>query len=164
MNKIKTLILLLFVSTSLIAQEIEIPIDVKLEETEDYKNTEQLFIDATEWIVNTPLSENPAKRKEVNAFLMKWMIGSPTVTIELVQGIVPLDCSECLLVFISGWTKYSLENNYSNNTVACATAGAEYTIEFYNKNKSELGSNADMEKLIKQKKKGTLKDYIESKF
>lgn len=68
MNKIKTLILLLFVSTSLIAQEIEIPIDVKLEETEDYKNTEQLFIDATEWIVNTPLSENPAKRKEVNAF------------------------------------------------------------------------------------------------
>ena len=95
---------------------------------------------------------------------MKWMSGSPTVSIELVSGIVPLDCADCLMSFMSGWTKYSLENDYSKNKVECAVAGAENAIEFYEKNKSELGKNSDMEKLIKQKKKGKLKKYIESKF
>lgn len=164
MNTIKTLIFLLFVSANLSAQEVEIPNDLKLENAEDYKNTETLVLNSNEWLLNTPVSENPAKRKEVNAFLMKWMTGSPSVSIELVPGIVPLDCADCLMTFMSGWTKYSLENDYSSNKVDCALAGAENAIEFYEENKSQLGKNSDMEKLIKQKKKGNLKKYIESKF
>jgi hypothetical protein len=69
-----------------------------------------------------------------------------------------------LMSFMSGWTKYSLKNDYSKNKVACALAGAEYAIKFYKKNKSEIGKNADMDKLIKRKNKGKLKKYIESKF
>lgn len=92
------------------------------------------------------------------------MSGSPTVSIELVSGIVPFDCADCLMSFMSGWTEYSLENNYSKNKVECAVAGAENAIEFYIKNKSELGKNSDMEKLIKQQKKGKLEKYISSKF
>ena len=164
MNKIKTLICLLFISTSLLAQEVQIPNDLKLENAEDYKKTEQLVLNSTEWLLKTPISENSSKRKEVNAFLMKWMSGSPTVSIELVSGIVPLDCADCLMSFMSGWTKYSLENDYSKNKVECAVAGAENAIKFYKQNKSELGKNSDMEKLIKQQKKGKLKKYIESKF
>ena len=158
------LICLLFVSTSLLAQEVKIPNDLKLENAEDYKKTEQLVLNSTEWLIKTPISENASKRKEINAFLMKWMSGSPTVSIELISGIVPLDCADCLISFMSGWTKYSLENDYSKNKVECAAAGAENAIEFYEKNKSELGKNSDMEKLIKQKKKGNLKKYIGSKF
>lgn len=154
----------MFISTSLLAQEVNIPKDLKLENAEDYKKTEPLVLRATEWLVKTPVSENPDKRKEINAFLMKWMTGSPTVSIELVPGIVPLDCADCLMLFMSGWTTYSLENNYSKNKVDGAVAGAENAIEFYLNNKSELGKNSDMEKLIKQQKKGKLPKYIESKF
>lgn len=154
----------MFVSTSLLAQEVNIPKDLKFENAEDYKKTEPLVLRATEWLVKTPVSENPDKRKEINAFLMKWMSGSPTVSIELVSGIVPLDCADCLMSFMSGWTTYSLENNYSKNKVDGAVAGAENAIEFYLNNKSELGKNSDMEKLIKQQKKGKLPEYIESKF
>ncbi|WP_445749235.1 hypothetical protein [Polaribacter sp.] len=164
MNKIKLLICLLFISTSLLAQEVEIPRDLKLKSAEDYKNTEPLVLNSIDWLLITPISENQVKRKEVNAFLMKWITGSPTVSIEIVSGIVPIDCSDCLMSFLSGWTKYSLENNYSKNKVECAIGGAEYAIAFYLKNKSELGKISDMEKLIKQQKKGNLKKYIESKF
>ena len=164
MNKIKMLICLLFVSASLLAQNVDIPSDLKLENAEDYKKTEHLVLNSTEWLLKTPISENPSKRKEINAFLMKWMSGSPTVSIELVSGIVPLDCADCLMSFMSGWTKYSLENDYSKNKVECAVAGAENAIEFYKKNKSELGKNSDMEKLMKQQKKGKLKKYIKSNF
>ncbi len=163
MNKIRSLVCLLFVSMSLIAQEVEIPKNLYLERAEDYKSTEQLFLNATEWLLNTPVSDNPTKRKEINAFLLKWMSGSPTVSIELVSGIVPLTCAECLMSFMSGWTKYSLENNYSKNKVDGAVAGAENAISFYMKNKEEIGKSAEMEKLIKQQKKGKLIEYIESK-
>ena len=157
MNKIKMLICLLFVSASLLAQNVDIPSDLKLENAEDYKKTEHLVLNSTEWLLKTPISKNPSKRKEINAFLMKWMSGNPTFSIELVSGIVPLDCADCLMSFMSGWTKYSLENDYSKDKVECAVAGAENAIEFYKKNKSELGKNSDMEKLMKQQKKGKLK-------
>lgn len=158
------LICILFASTSLAAQNVEIPGNLKLETAEDYKQTEQLVLSATDWLLNTPVSEEPNKRQVINAFLMKWMIGSPTVSIELVPGIVPLECADCLIVFMSGWTKYSLENDYLKDKVKCALAGAENTIKFYKKNKSELGENSDMDKLIKHQKKGKLKNYIQSKF
>lgn len=155
---------LLFVSTSSFAQDVNIPMDLKLENAEDYKKTEQLVLNSIEWLSKTPVSVNPNKRKEINAFLMKWMSGSPTVSIELVAGIVPLDCADCLMSFLSGWTKYSLENNYEKDKVKCALAGAENAIEFYKMNKSEIGKNSDMEKIIKQQKKGKLEKYIKSKF
>jgi len=164
MNKIKMLICLLFVSTSLFAQDVEISSDLKLETPEDFKKTEQLVLNSTEWLLKTPISENPDKRKEINFFLLNWMTGSPSVSIELVSGIVPLDCADCLMLFMSGWTKYSLENDYSKDKVECAVAGIENAIEFYKRNKSELGKNSDMEKLIKQQKNGKLKTFIKSKF
>lgn len=164
MKTITTLTCLLIMGTSLFAQQLEIPNDLKLEVAEDYKKTEQLVLEATEWLLNTPVSENAKKRQEINAFLMKWMSGSPTVTIELIDGIVPYDCSDCLMSFMSGWTKYSLENGYSKDKIAGALAGAENAIEFYKKNKSVLGKNSEMERLIKNQKKGKLREYIESLF
>lgn len=164
MKKYLPLFSFLFLSTHLFAQNLEIPNDLKLEVAEDYKNTEQLVIDSGEWLLNTPLSENPEKRKQINAFLMKWLSGSPTVSIELTSGIVPFDCADCLMSFLSGWASYSLQNNYSKDKIACAVAGAEQALAFYEKNKPVLGKISDMEKLKKQQKKGKLKKYVESKF
>lgn len=164
MKTLSTFIVLLFISCNLLSQDLDLPANIQLDKVEDYKNSESLFLDATNWLVNTPLSENPQKRREVNGFVMKWLTGSPTVSIELVSGIVPLECADCLMAFMSGWAKHSLENNYSKNKIDGAIAGAENAIEFYTKNKASIGKDADMEKLIKQKDKGKLKKYIKSKF
>ncbi|WP_157491688.1 hypothetical protein [Flammeovirga sp. SJP92] len=160
----KAFFILLFVSTNLWAQNVEIPSNVKFESADDYKKTEQLVLEATDWLLKTPISEEAKKRNEVNDFLMKWMGGSPSVSINLVPGIVPFDSPDCLMSFMSGWVKYSLQNNYSKDNVECAVAGAQNSIEFYIKNKAQLGKNSDMEKLVKQDKKGKLKSYIEQKF
>jgi hypothetical protein len=138
--------------------------NIQLKTKEDFAKYETKVIEDINWLINTPLNQDKQTRKDKNAFLIKWITGSPTVSIELVSGIVPLECAECLLSFMSGWTKYSLENDYSKNKIDCALAGAEYAIKFYEKNKFELGKNADMDKLIKLKNKRKLKKYIESKF
>ena len=164
MKKIIPLFVLLFISTILISQEVEIPNNLSLKKAEDFKKAEPLVLQSIDWLSQTPVSENTTKRKEVNGFLMQWISGSPSVTIELISGIVPLDCPECLMSFMTGWTKYSLENNYSKNKLECVLAGVENAIGFYTSNKSEIGKNSDMEKLIKMKTKGKLKKFVESKF
>lgn len=138
--------------------------NIQLKTKEDFAKYETKVIEDIDWLMNTPLNQKSQTRKEKSAFLIQWLTGSPTVSIELVPGIVPLDSPECLVSFMGGWTKYSLKNNYSKNKIDCALAGAESAIEFYEKNKSELGKNSDMKKLIKQKNKGKLKKYIKSKF
>lgn len=162
-NKL-TIILLLCLAMNLTAQEIQIPDDIQLESKKDFQDHEKLVLQSIEWIQNTPLSQNPSKRREINAFLMKWMSGTPSITIELVSGLVPLECSECLMLFMSGWTKYSIENNYSQDKLKCALAGVEMTVAFYEKNKSELGKKSEMEKLIKRKKKGKLEKYVAAQY
>jgi hypothetical protein len=153
-----------FMSLSTTAQNIDIPEDVTLKVAEDYQKYESLVLESINWLSETPINLNPSKRKEVNTFLMKWMTGSPTVSISLVEGLVPLDCPDCLMAFLSGWTKYSLENNYSDDKVKCAIAGIENAINLYNKNKSTIGKNSDLEKLIKKMNSGKLEKYVESKF
>ncbi len=163
----KNLLLIAFLSAfclSLNAQEFEIPDTIALNNEADYKKHETNVLNAINWVQATPIGEQKNKRKEVNAFLFKWMSGSPNVTIELSQDLVPfMDCSDCLVSFMNGWTKFSLENNYSKNKLDCALAATNHTIEFYTKNKNELGKIDSIEKLSKRKSKGKLKAYIKSK-
>lgn len=62
MEKIKLLVLLLFISTNMIAQEVKIPHDLVFENAEDYKKTESLVLKSVDWLLNTPVLENIEKR------------------------------------------------------------------------------------------------------
>jgi hypothetical protein len=99
----------------------------------------------------------------VNAYLMQWMTGTPTVSIEVSQAVAPfMACADCLMAFLAGWTKYRLENDYSKDRLAGTMAGITHTIAFYESNKKALGRKAEIEKLIKKNKKGELEGYIKS--
>src|SRR5690606_35902015 len=150
-------------SFGLTAQEFNVPANVSYESEADYFNQEQQVLSAIDWLMTTPVSEQQAKRKSVNAYLMQWMTGSPNVTIEISQAVVPfMECADCLMAFLAGWTKYSLENEYSKDRFASAMAGINQTIVFYESNKKALSRNAELEKLIKKQKKGELESHIQS--
>lgn len=129
---------------------------------EDYAKYEEKFIKDFNWIFETPIGVNPTKRKKTNTFLMQWMIGSPNVSIELSEKIVTyMDCGDCLMIFMGGWTKYSLGTNKFSKLEA-NLVGTESVIEFYMFNKSKIGKNNKIEKFIKLKEKGKLEKYIKS--
>ena len=146
------------------AQNVEIPDEISLITPEDFKNSEDLLLQSIEWLNETPIDKQTKKRKEINGFVMRWLTESPSVSIEVKEGLAPLGCPDCLMAFLTGWTKYSLENNYSKNKVNCALAGIENSIELYTKNKDVIGKNSEIEKLIKKQRKGKLRDFVESKF
>jgi hypothetical protein len=66
-----------------------------------------------------------------------------------------------LIIFIGGWTKYALETKDFDNSVAGNMAGIESVIEFYSANKKFLPKDKNIEKYIKLKSKGELKNHIE---
>lgn len=158
-----TLCLLLFVAFSN-AQSYDLPKDIKLDSKEDYAKYEKDVIEATNWLIASPLSKETEKRKEVNAFLMVWLTGSPDVTIELNGEIVTfMDCGECLIIFMGGWAKYAIESKDYKDASKGNLAGIESVIEFYKKNKATIGKNKNIEKLIKLQDKKELADFIKSK-
>ena len=62
---------------------------------------------------------------------------------------------------MGGWTKYSLENNYSKDDVQCTLAGLKSAIKVYQSNK--LKKDKFMDNLIELNDKGELEAWVKSK-
>lgn len=163
MKTITLLLILITLPIGLYAQDFEVPKNYTLDKAEDYAPYEQDIINCFDWLMITPINEQTEKRKEANIFLLKWLIGSPNVHIEIKQEIVTFigTSPDLLMIFMGGWTKYSLESKNFDNKIEGTKAGIESVIEFYNKNRKFLPKDKNIEKYIKMKKKGTLNDYIE---
>ena len=145
----------------LFGQEFQAPTNYNLVKAEDYASYEQDVINCVKWLTETPLDQNTEKRKEANAFLMKWMTGSPNVKLELRQEIVTfMSNPDVLMAFLGGWTKYSLETGDFSNPLKGNIAGIENVIFFYNKNKKVIGKDKNVEKYIKLQSKGSLEKEI----
>jgi len=164
MKKILTLAIVLFLGLNLMAQDNDKAQGLELKTEEDYKKMEPVILRGIDWLQETPVAESKKERKEISGLLMLWMSGTPSVSIAIVEGLVPMGNPDCMIAFMCGWTKYSLDNNYSKDNLKCAKAAVEHTIEFYNKNKKDIGKSKDVENLIKKQKKGTLEKYIKSKY
>ena len=148
----------------IISQEFEVPNNATFNTPQDFKNFELGIVQAYNWLLNTPVNQEPEKRKEVNAFLMRWLEGSPSVTVEINPEIVTfLDCPDCLMIFMGGWTIHTLNNNYDKDPVKGATAGIRGVMDFYQKNREILGKNKAIEKYQKLEEKGKLEPFIADK-
>lgn len=163
MKKILLLSIALLFASGIFAQEFEVPKDYKLVIAEDYAPYEQDIIKCVDWLTKTPLNEQTEKRKEANAFLLKWIEGSPNVLIEIKGEIITFMGSspDLLMIFLGGWTKYSLESRDFENKVEGNMAGLEAIIDFYIKNKKIMSKDKNVEKYIKMKKNDTLKAFVE---
>lgn len=152
---------LLLFSVQTFSQTFEVPVDYKFETKDDYIKYEQNVIGGVNWLLETPLNQEQSKRKEVNAFLMTWLSGSPTVTIEVSSNIVTfVDCPDCLMIFLGGWAKNTLETKDNTDKLKGNLAGIESVIRFYNSNKASLGKNKAIQKYIKLQEKGKLEEHV----
>jgi len=163
MKNLQYPLLLLCFSLKVIAQDFEVPKDYKFEKAEDYKSYQEDVISCINWLEKTAVNDQESKRKEASKFLLVWLTGSPDVRIEIGENIVTFISSspDLLMIFMGGWTKYSLETGKIDDKIGGNLAGIEDVIEFYLKNKEFLKKDKNIEKYIKMKDKGTLKEYIE---
>lgn len=166
MRRIIFIMLFILVNTvTICAQEYNIPKDYKFETKEAYKTYESQIKETIEWLLQTPLGKEANKRRDAFKFLMDWIDGTPNVTVGLDQRIINFISvnPEMLVPFLSGWVKYSLDNDYSKDNIQCNKAGVEAVVTFYRKNKGYLKKDGNIEKYEKLIEKGKLEEEISKK-
>jgi hypothetical protein len=130
---------------------------------EEFVLSEKYVLNTIEWLESNPMDKDGDKRKKQNALLVSWITNSPTVTIEINYAILPFteNNPELLVIFMGGWTKYSLQNNYSKDIVQGTVAGLKSIIRVYNNLPKKKVK--EIEKLIKIDNKGGLEDWVKDK-
>lgn len=162
MKRIIGIFMLTILANHVFAQEFEVPNNYEFTSSEDYVKYEGEVLKSIDWLLSTPIKDQVDKRKEVNTFLMTWLTGTKTVSIEIKTEIVNFmnPNPDLLMIFLCGWTQYSIETGDNENKILGTQKGIEAVIDFYTKNKAEMIKDANVEKYIKMQKKGTLVEFI----
>lgn len=162
MKKIIGILMLTIIANHVFAQEFEVPNNYEFTSNEDYVKYEGEVLKSIDWLLTTPIKDQADKRKEVNTFLMTWLTGTKTVSVEIKTEIVNfMDPNpDLLMIFLCGWTQYSIETGDNKNKILGTQKGIEAVIDFYTKNNADMKKDANVEKYIKMQKKGTLEDFI----
>lgn len=155
-----------FICISVLGQDYNVPKNYKFENKESYKVYEPQIKEAIEWLLQTPLGKDANKRQEANAFLMAWLTGTPDVHLKMdanfMMNFIKVN-PELIMPFTAGWTKYSLDNGYSEDALLGTKAGTEAVINFYRKNRGYLKKDGSIEKYEKLMEKGKLESEISKK-
>lgn len=128
---------------------------------DEFVKSEPDFINAAKWLESTPVGTQMDKRKKMNAWVLQWIINSPTVSIEVKASIIkPFEKNpELSLLYMAGYTRYCLENNYSTDKLKCNTAGIKSAINCY-KLGGDVKKDKALSKAIDADKEGKLEDWV----
>ena len=105
-------------------------------------------------------SPSDPKRKDVSAFTLWWISGTPDVHMVLNTNVVKFEDVNLLLLFLGGWAQYAVQNNDDDQVKGCY-AGMETALDYYEQYRKQLPKDKGAEQYLKMRKKGTLKEYIE---
>ena len=144
--------------------KFEVPQHVVLEAPADYKRYEKDIINAANWLEQTDLNKEHTKRKEVNAFVLSWLAGSPDVELILTPELQPVydKNTELLGIYMAAYGRYCLE--HKNAPAFDATRAGLMAIMHVYKKGINIMRSSEMEQMIAEERKHQLDEYIRAKF
>jgi len=147
------------------SQTFQVPKDVTYKTADDYVKYEKDIIEAAKWPVKTPLNEHQEKRQRVSLFVLNWVNGSPTVSVELFPVVLDFEKKNpgMLIIFMANWSAYVLENNYSTDQNAAKKAALIACADVYRTGQG-IKKDKKMKKLIKAIDSGNLDKWIEKNY
>ena len=127
-----------------------------------YTELEPQLLADIDWLNYTPVKDKKDIRQEKSRFVLMWMSGSPTVSIKIDDRIMKFSGARpwALLAYMTGWTKYSIENDYSIDQVKCTVAAINNMVAFYKRNKADLDKDKEVERLAKMVENKTLENHV----
>jgi hypothetical protein len=155
-----TLLVFLLIATRSFSQDNTF-LDTLPTTKEEFIKSEPAVINTIDWLENTPLGQEPERRKLFYATFLAWLTNSPTVTIDLNAKVTPFlkKNPDLLFAFMGGWTKYTLQNAYSKDATKCNLAGIRSAIKQYQMGNG-IKKDKEMEKLIDMDGKSELEPWL----
>jgi len=157
---LSTLLGFMLMSFIAAAQNFEVPANLPSTK-EEFVKSEPDFIAAAKWLESIPLGTQEVKRRKMNAWVIAWITNSPTVTVEIRSFVGKLydKNTQLLMVFMAGYSRYCLENNYSSDQLKANTAGVKSVITCYNLG-GDVKKNKTLPAAIDADKEGKLEDWV----
>ncbi len=127
---------------------------------EQFVASEKRVLATIEWLENTPFKSKELTRNNQLALLLAWVSNSPTVNVELNQNVLIFTKKhpELLVYFLGGWTRYALQNDYSEDVMQGNLAGIRMVLNVY-----QLGGmkkDKQILKLMELEKAGQLEQWV----
>lgn len=143
------------------SQEFEVPKNYSFVTAEDYVKYQPDILRCIDFLEEAPLDENPSKRKEANAFLLKWLVGSPNVNVDLHPYVTDFSQKnkDFLAIFMGGWTRLALQQPDSATKIRCHLAGVRSVIGVYKKGRGVI-EDSKVEDLMERQEDGELEDWL----
>lgn len=141
------------------AQDFEVP--ANLPKTKDeFVRSEPDFIAAAKWLESNPIGTQELKRRNMNRWVIAWLTKSPTVTVAIKSFVGKLYYKnvQLLMMFMAGYSRYCLENNYSSDQLKANTAGVKSVITCFNLD-GDVKKNKTLPAAIVADKEGKLEDW-----
>lgn len=163
MKKLVLFLTTLLFTLNLFSQTFEVPKNYKFSTKDSYAKYETEVVNCIDWLIETDLNLESVKYKKATQFLILWLEGSPSVTLELNPEIIPFikTSPDLFTIFMGGWAKYSLESKDNDNVLEGNLAGLNAAIEVYKKNRKSLPKDQYIEEYIKLKSKGKLRSFVQ---
>ncbi len=165
MKNILLLVFLAFSSSIVYSQDCEIPANVKLVDKEDYAPYHNLVVECVGWLESTPIKKEPRKRDQVNAFLIKWMTGTPTLSISYTMyhsEVISVDTKNLMVPFLGGWSRAIILSDFNLEKYEGMAEGIRTVLGVMELPGAPRKSR-EIKRLIKADKKGVLIEYLKKK-
>jgi hypothetical protein len=146
-------------------KEFNLPENIRLRDKEDYAKYEKLVIEASIWLEKTDMDKDVEKRKKIEAFVIKWVDGTPAFTLNLAYPVSILSDRnpELLAIYIASYARNIIENKKKADSFNAIKAGLKSITIVYKKG-IDVSRNKELEKMGKFTSDTQWDDYIVTTF
>ena len=143
------------------AQELQFSLPIMPEKMwpSDYANYESDILNCCNYLLSVDPAFNQPKHEECTNFLVRWLSGTPAVSVLIDSRLVDVKKGDLLVAFMAAWTRHALTNKEDGNLINAQVA-TEEMLAFDSNYKESVGKSKLAEKLLKQQAKGTLATYV----
>jgi len=154
---------LLAVPVSSFAQDFDVPDNVVMKTKEDYPKYEKDIINAAKWLESKPIGVEKEKRKQIDGFVLRWLMGSANVNVSYTPFLMKLfdNNPQYLPIYMAAACRNCLENNYSKDSLQATVAGIKSVITCYYL-QGEYKKNKLFIQAVEANKDGKLEDWVKS--
>ena len=161
MKRITLVLVSLIMAQCAMAQELQFSLPIMPEKMwpSDYANYENDVLNCCNYLLGVDPAFNQPKHEECVSFLVRWLTGTPNVSVVIDPKLVESKNGNLLVAFMAAWTRHALTNKEDGNLINAQVA-TEEMLTFYSNYKESVGKSKLTEKLLKEQAKGNLANIV----
>lgn len=128
----------------------------------DYDQYAPQVVETVNWLEKSNLPTGSEQRVQANQFLMKWLTGSPTVSVQIQEYLGSLygKDPDLLMAFMGGWARYAIQHPGTKDQVLLNTEGLKAMLTSYQAKGGK--GNKKLDELAKVSAKDQLPAWVKA--